>query len=1116
MRLWAAPLAALFLLWPAGPSLARVEGDAHQLYQQFRVFGDALSTGNTLMQSSVADPRVNSFLLPQSGADVRDVPFDGEVVGAFLFWSGSLAGRVDRQVDFTVADGTTFRNVQAERCATVNGLGGFFYCRADVTNQVAAHPGARQYNGRYTVGQLEADIGRLVPDGMGGVVCEDPQTCQAKYAAWSLVLVYESPSARGLRDVFLYDGFRNYDEDARSPGIDQFQIQGFDFPADGEASLAYFALEGDLFLGVPPQDNDPLFACDTCFDFLEFNGVRLQDGVNPAGNLFNSTTALGVDLEGFRVSDLIQVGAQRATIRVGSGDGVVDPRNPDPAGGGESFFLGYVLLNVDRNAPDFRRDGTILSVVPDEGAPLERVVITLQLENEGTLDAQQVAVRLSLPDGLTYLPGSLRVDGQDPVPGEEVVNPLEAGLELGRVPFQGDNDRTITFRATIDADTRPGQRLVSQAFISAANLDEPTPTNEAVLVVLGGLELGQITKRVSDTDGDGRYSPGELVRYEISIPNPNNRDVAGVTFRDTLPPALELLQAVAPGGDNRSQPAQNRVDIRELIIPAGPNGGLTVTILARIKDTAGLVAAGIPAGSINGFPVDNQAEVVAAGRTLRSDDPTTAGVGDATRFRLSAAVDITGPNTRKTVEDLNGGFVEPGDTLRFTIQVANTGTAPAEVFVSDPLPALLEGCQLESPQPDLVCAGGRLQGLVSVAAGGREQIVFTTQVAAGAQNGQVIQNVARLRASADPNQQPEVSSAAVRVFASPSLTQTTKIVLDRGDGVAVPGDRLVYRIRVPNTGNRPATGVVLTDALPFDFAQVIPANGGVFDAGTNTLTWALGDIPPGGEVEVGFEAVLPPMVADGTRIANQAFVRSAELGMPVPSDDPGTAQADDPTTLVVRSQARLQVRKTVEPREGRPGDAVTWRITVTNDGNDRARALQVSDPIPTDAVEDVVVEGGALVDGVARWDVLGELAVGAERALVVRGRLRAILRDGLVVSNQATASAQGIEPRLSDDPATAEPEDPTRLVVRSEATFTVTKAVVDLNGGQVQPGDRLRYELSLRATGTSPLTALVFEDPLPPELVDVAVEDGGRLLNGRITWAVVGPVRPDDGAPLTV
>jgi len=57
-------------------------------------------------------------------------------------------------------------------------------------------------------------------------------------------------------------------------------------------------------------------------------------------------------------------------------------------------------------------------------------------------------------------------------------------------------------------------------------------------------------------------------------------------------------------------------------------------------------------------------------------------VDDPTCVTVESKPDI-GPST-KSVEDLNGGKVEPGDTLRYTIKIDNIGTQNAtNVVVTD-------------------------------------------------------------------------------------------------------------------------------------------------------------------------------------------------------------------------------------------------------------------------------------------------------------------------------------------------------------------------------------------------------------------------------------------------
>lgn len=1096
---------ALFAGALAGPAAARVSGEPHRLYAEHRLFGGVVVTGNTLMTQSVVAPQVNSTLLANSRGDVRDLPFDAGLEAAYLFWSGSLDGAADRNARLVATDGAS-QGVAADRCVEVQALGGFFYCRAEVTDFLVDHPGNQRWNGTYTVGDIRASVGELNPDGS----CRD-RTCQAKYAAWSLVLVYQSDSEGVLRDVFLHDGFRNLDETRDSSGVDRFTIRGFDFPEGGEATVAYFGLEGDAFLGVPPQDTDPIVPCATCFDFMNFAGVRLEDALNPANNLFNSSSpggfTLGLDLDRFEVGDRLAPGQTEAEIEVGSGDGRVDPDNPEPTGGGESFFLGWVLLEVDRNAPNFSLDGTELAVVPDEAAPLERVVYTLRLSNEGSRDAPNTTIRLALPDGLTYLPGSLRVDGDDPVPGDERANPLAAGLNIGDLPFQGDTDRIITFRATVDDDVAPGSRLSTRATITADTLDAAARTNRAVLVVLGAPPLGEVVKRVIDEDGDGRFVPGERITYQISLTNDGDRPVSGVRVVDNLPPYVDLLGVFSVTGDDVSAPEENRVELLDMQVPPG---GVDITVLARIHDEAQLLADGVPPGALDGFAIDNQARAFGGGEIIASAPRAGAAPGP-TRLRLSVEIDIAGPDTAKTVSDLNGGRLEPGDALRYVITIANRGAAEARVFVSDPLPPAVESCQLEQVWPELGCNAGLLQGFVAVPAAGRVRVAFTVNVRADAENGAVVRNDAVLRAG---EQRVEVRSPALPVVAGPSVATASKVALGAVGGATVPGRTLTWRIEVPNTGNRAIEQLTITDPLGFDYAVVRPADGGVYDPAGNTVTWRLGPIAPGETAVVRVETTLPAAVPDGTEIINQARLAVSNLPGAFVTDDPRTPAEDDPTRVVVRSQPLLVLSKDAAPRLARPGELVTYTLEVRNEGTDEAVDVTVDDPVPAGVFVEVLPEGGRFDGEIVRFTPadspdLAAIPVGESVTLRVRARLAPVLEDGLAILNTAFADA-GLGRSISDDPSTPAPEDATRVVIDSTPSVALSKAVEDLDGGVVQPGDRLLYTLAVSATGDAPALEVIVRDPLPAGLIAVTPLDGGVRVGDTIEWPPIAALVPGE------
>src|SRR6185436_4401192 len=102
------------------------------------------------------------------------------------------------------------------------------------------------------------------------------------------------------------------------------------------------------------------------------------------------------------------------------------------------------------------------------------------------------------------------------------------------------------------------------------------------------------------------------------------------------------------------------------------------------------------------------------------------------------------------------------------------------------------------------------------------------------------------------------------------------------------------------------------------------------------------------------------------------------------------------------------------------------------------------------------------------------------------------LLDGTVISNQAFVSAVsvGIVDYPSDDPRTPIVNDPTRDVIGNAPLLFADKRVAlatDLGTpGVVDPGDTLRYTITIYNTGAIPATDVRLMDNVPPFTTYVA------------------------------
>ncbi len=324
-----------------------------------------------------------------------------------------------------------------------------------------------------------------------------------------------------------------------------------------------------------------------------------------------------------------------------------------------------------------------------------------------------------------------------------------------------------------------------------------------------------------------------------------------------------------------------------------------------------------------------------------------------------------------------------------------------------------------------------------------------------------------------------------------------------------------------NVANTSATGGTLGSGLLDVRALNLDAAGGAND----TLT-------------LEFEVQLAAVIDNGTTVLTQTQLvdNGSTIGY---SDDPNVNGIDnpviigdeDPTQIVITSAPAFDVWKTStdltgDPAVLAPGDTLRYTITVKNVGTENAINATLRDLIPantTYVANSTTLNGAAVADAGAGISPLeaGMLinapedptpgAMRADANPAVTSNIATITFDvvvsssavnGTVISNQGFVNGDGAisgafpeEP--SDDPATATINDPTRDVVGSlplvDATKTVTIAVDGGTAGIVDPGDTLRYTITINNFGATNATGVTFTDAVPANTTYVG---SSTTLNG--------------------
>jgi uncharacterized repeat protein (TIGR01451 family) len=385
---------------------------------------------------------------------------------------------------------------------------------------------------------------------------------------------------------------------------------------------------------------------------------------------------------------------------------------------------------------------------------------------------------------------------------------------------------------------------------------------------------------------------------------------------------------------------------------------------------------------------------------------------------------------------------------------------------------------------------------------------------------------------------------------------------------ATPGDTLRYTLRVENASDTAVTNFSIVDEL--DSLNAIPAfragtlnvdiypatadisnidvNGG--SAGTGLLdirNLSLAGL--GDSIEIEFEVELTPVITDGSIVYNQSQL--VYNGNPVTvSDDPYINDAadpnvegdEDPTQIEIESAPAFTVEKVSSYITGDPGvllagETLRYTITVQNVGTDNASNVDIVDQIPANTVyvtDSTTLNGIAVADPAAGVSPLtdgilinspqdpipGVLNAGAAdntATIVFDVVVNADVPDGTIISNQAFVSAvdYGIADIPSDDPRTPIADDPTRDVVGNYPLLFAPKSAaleIDVNSnGIVDPGDTLRYTITMYNNGTVPATGVELTDVVPNDTSYVAES---LTLNGSPLAQADGGVFPlIDGLP---
>lgn len=571
-----------------------------------------------------------------SSAATLSLPQGAQVLWAGLYWGGNVGAGTDGVVAPAAANKNTVKlklpganAYQSITATTCDNRGDDYQCVSDISAIISAS----MASGDYTVANIQSGTGK------------------GQYGGWSIIAVFEDAS-EPVRNLVVFDGYIYISSTNNNVDV---PVSGFLTPPMGpvQSRIGVIGYEGDF---------------NATGDSMRLAGQSLSDVLNPTSNVFNSSNTalgqrvtatqpsypnqLGFDVDLIEATGLIANSATSTTITLRTG--------------GETYYPGAVTIATEIYAPRIEAIKRVLDVNGQDLEPGDEVEYSFEVTNEGFDPAQQVILADTLAPQLSYVPGSIRVNGQtltdaqdtdqgryDSASRQVIVNIGQgASAAQGGAIARGDAAITVSFRAKLANTLASGDQVINQG-----------------LVTYRSQTLGRDFASLSDADAQltGR--------------------VPTVITVDQAAPSITIQSPAAGAVTKQRQPVISGTTEPNATVTISINGAQQGSVTA---DAAGRYSLTPPA------PLNEGAQIVTATATDRA--------GNSAQAMSDFAVDTTAPmvrintpaqgSTLKEQRPVISGTTEPGATVSLSIDNGQPTTLTADAmgnFSYTPARALGDG-----------------------------------------------------------------------------------------------------------------------------------------------------------------------------------------------------------------------------------------------------------------------------------------------------------------------------------------------------------------------------------------------------------------------------------------
>ncbi|MCE4162330.1 DUF11 domain-containing protein [Rhodococcus sp. Ni2] len=470
---------------------------------------------------------------------------------------------------------------------------------------------------------------------------------------------------------------------------------------------------------------------------------------------------------------------------------------------------------------------------------------------------------------------------------------------------------------------------------------------------------------------------------------------------------------------------------------------------------------------------------------------------------------------KKSSSPPTGETVNIGQSITYTLNFENPGTAPATIDYTDYLADVIDdgtvavgaatgGLTAALNGADKIKVGGTLP------AGGKGTVTYTVTVKDG---GNKVLNNYLVPGTTTPPTTCDPATNLCTTHPMPGFTLTKTADPVSGSTVQA-GDTITYTVTGANTGRTALTPATITDDLSavLNNAAVVPGSlkatidGAPVAAPTlsgSTLSWSA-NLPAGKSVVLTYQVKVNAGVAAGTVLNNKV------TGTAKPPTGPEITPPPVTTEHPVKVPG-FTVAKAADPASGTnvaAGQTITYTVTGANTGNTTLDPVVLTDDLSKVLDNAALVDGSlkATVDGVdgaapslagttLSWT--GALEAGKSVVLTYQVKINDGVAGGTLINNKVTGTAKPpTGPEITPPPVTTE-----HPVLSPK--IAVVKSSDPVSGSNVVAGQDIKYTLTFTNTGNGAGEVAHFDD-LRGLLDDADLVAGSLSADAPLTAAMVG------------